>query len=38
MMMNIIDCPDNAASIGMKVRIVFENRDGQNVPQAMPDI
>ncbi len=36
MMMNILDCPADAASIGMPIQVVFEQRDGQKVPQAAP--
>ena len=37
MMMNLRDCDPDAAHIGMKVRIVFEQgTDGQALPQAVP--
>ena len=36
MMMNVVDCDPEAVEIGMAVRIVFEDRDGQHVPQAAP--
>jgi uncharacterized protein len=36
MMVNILNCPTYAASIGMKVHIIFEDREGQKVPQAAP--
>ena len=34
MMMNIVNTPHDAISIGMPVRITFEERDGQKLPQA----
>ena len=34
MMMNIVNTPHDAISIGMPVRIIFEERDGQQLPQA----
>jgi hypothetical protein len=34
MMMNIVDTPHDAITIGMPVRIVFEDRDGRKLPQA----
>ena len=34
MMMNIVKTPHDAISIGMPVRITFEERDGQKLPQA----
>jgi uncharacterized OB-fold protein len=36
MMMNVVDCDPAAVEIGMAVRIVFENRHGQKLPQATP--
>lgn len=36
MMMNVVDCDPAAVEIGMAVRIVFEDRDGQKLPQATP--
>lgn len=36
MMMNIVNCDPETVSIGMKVGIVFEDRDGQKLPQAAP--
>lgn len=36
MMMNIVDCAPESVRIGMAVRIVFEERDGQRLPQAAP--
>jgi len=36
MMMNVVDCDPESVRIGMVVRIVFENRDGQCLPQATP--
>ena len=34
MMMNVIGCDPEEVHIGTKVRIVFEERDGQKLPQA----
>ena len=34
MMMNIVDCDPKDVSIGKTVRIVYEQRAGQKVPQA----
>ena len=34
MMMNIVNTAHDAISIGMPVRIIFEERDGQQLPQA----
>jgi len=36
MMMNVVDCAPDAVAIGMRVRIVFEERGGQRIPQAAP--
>ncbi|MDA0664488.1 MAG: Zn-ribbon domain-containing OB-fold protein [Proteobacteria bacterium] len=36
MMMNVINCPPDSVTIGMPVRITFEEREGQRVPQAEP--
>lgn len=36
MMMNIVNCDPERVAIGMPVNIVFEQRDGQAVPQAEP--
>jgi uncharacterized OB-fold protein len=34
MMMNVVDCDPQDVAIGKPVRIVFEQREGQKVPQA----
>ncbi len=34
MMMNVVNTPHDEIVIGMSVRIVFEDRDGQKLPQA----
>lgn len=34
MMMNVVDCDPQDVAIGKAVRIVFEQREGQSVPQA----
>jgi hypothetical protein len=34
MMMNIVNTPHDVIAIGMPVRVVFEDRDGQKLPQA----
>lgn len=36
MMMNIVNCEPESIAIDMPVRIVFEDRDGQRLPQAEP--
>ncbi|NKB59061.1 MAG: hypothetical protein GKS00_22260 [Alphaproteobacteria bacterium] len=36
MMMNVVNCPPENVSIDMAVRIVFEERNGQRLPQAEP--
>lgn len=36
MMMNIVDCDHGKIAIDMPVHIVFEDRDGQRLPQARP--
>ena len=36
MMMNVINCAPESVAIGMPVRITFEDRDGQRIPQAEP--
>jgi len=36
MMMNVVDCDPDGVAIGGKVRIVFEDRGEQKVPQAVP--
>ena len=36
MMMNVVGCDPDAVRIGMPVRIVFEDRAGQKIPQATP--
>lgn len=36
MMMNIVNCEPETITIDMPVRIVFEDRDGQRLPQAEP--
>jgi uncharacterized OB-fold protein len=38
MMMNVINCPPESVAIGMPVRIVFEDREGQKLPQAEPTV
>jgi hypothetical protein len=38
MMMNVVDCDPETVHIGMAVRIVFEERDGQRLPQAAPAV
>jgi uncharacterized protein len=37
MMMNVRDCPPEAVRIGMRVKIIFEQRGDQNIPQAAPE-
>jgi uncharacterized OB-fold protein len=37
MMMNVLDCPAEQVAIGMRVKVVFEDRDGQKIPQAAPE-
>ncbi len=36
MMMNVVNCAPEEVAIDMPVRIVFEDRDGQRLPQAEP--
>ncbi len=36
MMLNVVGCAPEAVRIGLAVRIVFEDRDGQKIPQATP--
>ncbi|WP_417512941.1 Zn-ribbon domain-containing OB-fold protein [Minwuia sp.] len=36
MMMNVIGCPASEVKIGMKVRVVFEQRGEMKIPQATP--
>ncbi len=36
MMMNIVDCKPEEVAIDMPVRIIFEERGGQRLPQATP--
>jgi uncharacterized OB-fold protein len=36
MMTNIVNCEPESIAIDMPVRIVFEDRDGQRLPQAEP--
>jgi uncharacterized protein len=38
MMMNLRDCPLDAVRIGMRVKIVFEQRGEQKIPQAAPEV
>ena len=36
MMMNVVGCDPGIIEIGMAVRIIFEDRHGQKLPQATP--
>ncbi len=36
MMLNIKECPLEAVRIGMRVKVVFESRGNQKIPQAAP--
>jgi uncharacterized protein len=37
LMLNVMDCNPETVRIGQRVRIVFETRGGQKIPQAVPD-
>ncbi|HMK66854.1 MAG TPA: Zn-ribbon domain-containing OB-fold protein [Thermodesulfobacteriota bacterium] len=36
LMLNVLDCHSEMVRIGQRVRIVYEVRDGQKIPQAVP--
>ncbi|MEW6184681.1 MAG: Zn-ribbon domain-containing OB-fold protein [Thermodesulfobacteriota bacterium] len=36
MMLNIQECPPEAVRIGMRIRVIFESREGQKIPQGTP--
>lgn len=36
-MMNVVNCEVEAVNIGMRVQVVFEDRNGQLIPQAQPE-
>jgi hypothetical protein len=37
MMLNVRDCPPEKVHIGMRIRIDFETRGEQKIPQAAPE-
>lgn len=37
MMLNVKGCPPEAVRIGMRIRVVFEPRGEQKIPQATPE-
>jgi uncharacterized OB-fold protein len=37
MMLNVRGCPPEAVRIGMRVKVIFESRGEQKIPQAAPE-
>jgi uncharacterized OB-fold protein len=37
MMLNVKGCPPEAVRIGMRIKVVFESRGDQKIPQATPE-